>query len=88
MAVARRGAVSLDYADARPLAESWAAMPGSEIVFTSAATAVMRTDWVALSAIEVPDYQPPTWPGRRYPSRSIWIQRSATWRRRSPDRSG
>ena len=37
-------------------------MPGGEIVFTSAATAVVRTDWVALSAIEVPAYQPPTWP--------------------------
>ena len=62
MAVARRGAVSPDCADARPRAESWAAMPGGEIVFTSAATAVVRTDWVALSAIEVPAYQPPTWP--------------------------
>ena len=61
MAVARRGAVSLDYADARPLAEFWAAMPGGEILFTSAATAVVRTGGVAISAIEVPDYQPPTW---------------------------
>ena len=37
-------------------------MLGGEIVFTSAAAAVVRTDWVALSAIEVPAYQPPTWP--------------------------
>lgn len=62
MAIARREVVSLDCADARPLAEFWAAMLGGEIVFTSAATAVVRTEWVALSAIEVPAYQPPTWP--------------------------
>jgi hypothetical protein len=62
MAVARSGVVSLDCADAKPLAEFWAAMLGGEIVFTSAAAAVVRTDWVAVSAIEVPAYQPPTWP--------------------------
>lgn len=62
MAVARSGVVSLDCADARPLAEFWAAMLGGEIVYTSATAAVVRTDWVALSAIEIPDYQPPTWP--------------------------
>ena len=37
-------------------------MLGGEIVFTGAAAVVVRTDWVALSAIEVPGYQPPTWP--------------------------
>lgn len=37
-------------------------MLGGEIVFTSAAAAVVRSDWVALSAIEVPAYKPPTWP--------------------------
>jgi len=62
MAVARSGVVSLDCGNAKPLAEFWAAMLGGEIVFTSAAAAVVRTDWVALSAIEVPAYQPPTWP--------------------------
>jgi glyoxalase superfamily protein len=67
MAVTRSGAVSLDCADARPLAEFWAAMLGGEIVFTSATTAVVRTDWAALSPIEVPDYQPPTWPEPEVP---------------------
>lgn len=62
MAVARSGVISLDCADAKPLAEFWAAMLGGEIVYTSAAAMVVRTDWVALSAIEVPAYQPPTWP--------------------------
>jgi hypothetical protein len=37
-------------------------MLDGEIVFTSAAAAVVRTDWVTLSAIEVPAYQPLTWP--------------------------
>lgn len=62
MAVARTGVVSLDCAHARPLAEFWAAMLGGEIVFTSAAAVVVRTSWLALSAIEVPAYRPPTWP--------------------------
>jgi hypothetical protein len=54
--------VSLDCADAPPLAEFWAAMLGGEIVFTSSTAAVVRTDWVALSAIAILDYEPPTWP--------------------------
>jgi len=62
MAVARSGVVSLDCADAKPLAEFWAAMLGGEIVYTSAAAMIVRTGWVALSAIQVPAYQPPTWP--------------------------
>jgi hypothetical protein len=62
MAVARAGFVSLDCADARPLAEFWAAMLGGEIMFTSATTVDVRTDWVWLSAMEVPDFEPPTWP--------------------------
>lgn len=63
MAVARSGFVSLDCADARPLAEFWAAMLGGEIVFTTATGTVgVHTDWIWLGAIEVPDCKPPTWP--------------------------
>ena len=63
MAVARSGIVSLDCADARPLAEFWAAMLGGEIMFTTAAGTVgVRTGWTWLSFIEVPGYRPPTWP--------------------------
>jgi hypothetical protein len=42
-------------------------MLGGEIVYTNAGTAVVRTDWVAISAIEVPAYEPPTWPAPDVP---------------------
>jgi len=38
MAVARSGFISLDCADPVKLAEFWAAMPGGEIMFTTATT--------------------------------------------------
>ena len=62
MAVARRGFVSLDCADPVVLADFWAAMLGGEVVFTSTTTVDIRTEWVWLSAMKVPDYTPPTWP--------------------------
>ena len=57
----------MDCADTRPLAEFWAAMLGGEIMFTSATTADVRTDWVWLSAMEVPGYRRPTWPDADIP---------------------
>lgn len=69
MAVARRGFVSLDCADATSLAGFWAAMLGGEIMFTSPTGAVgVRTDWVWLVAIEIPGYTPPTWPSADVPT--------------------
>ncbi len=62
MAVARTGFVTLDCADPRPLAEFWAGMLGGTIVFTTAAAVGVRTEWIRLAAMAVPDYQPPTWP--------------------------
>jgi hypothetical protein len=62
MAVARSGFMSLDCADPMPLAEFWASMLGGKIMLASATTAGVRTDWVWLSAMKVPDHQPPTWP--------------------------
>ena len=68
MAVARRAFVSLDCADAVPLAEFWAAMLGGEIMFATAAGAVgVRTHGVWLIAIEISDYRPPTWPDAGIP---------------------
>jgi Glyoxalase-like domain len=67
MAVARSGFVSLDCADPVKLAEFWAAMLGGEIMFTTATTVDIRTDWMWLSAMKVPDYQPPTWPAGDVP---------------------
>jgi glyoxalase superfamily protein len=57
----------LDCLDPGPLAEFWAAMLGGEIVYTSAVTALVRTDWVALAAMAIPDYEPPTWPDASVP---------------------
>jgi hypothetical protein len=62
MAVARNGFVTLDCADPGPLAGFWAAMLGGEVVFTTATTVGVRTDWTRIAAMAVPDYQPPTWP--------------------------
>jgi hypothetical protein len=62
MAVARKGFVSLDCADPVLLAEFWAAMLGGEIMFTSATTVDIPTEWVWLSTMKIPDYVPPTWP--------------------------
>jgi Glyoxalase-like domain len=67
MAVARGGFVSLDCADPVALAEFWAAMLGGEIMFTSATTADIRTEWVWLSAMKIPDYLPATWPAGDVP---------------------
>ncbi len=62
MAVARHRFVSLDCADPVQLAKFWAAMLGGEIMFTTAPTVDIRTEWVWVSAVKIPDYKPPTWP--------------------------
>lgn len=67
MAVAQRGFVTLDCADPGTLAEFWAAMLGGTVMFTTATTVGVRTDWTWLAAMAVPDYQPPTWPGDGVP---------------------
>ena len=67
MAVARSGFVSLDCADPLTLGEFWAAMLGGEIRFTSATTVGVRTDWVWLTALKIPDYVAPTWPDSDVP---------------------
>ena len=67
MAVATSGFVSIDCAHAMPLAQFWAAMLGGEIFDTSDTTADVRTDWVWISAMEIPDYESPTWPEGHVP---------------------
>jgi hypothetical protein len=42
-------------------------MLGGEIMFTDETTADVRTEWVWISAMEIPDYRPPTWPGGDVP---------------------
>lgn len=68
MAVGRRRFVSLDCGDAKPPAEFWAAILGSESMFTIAsATVGVPTDWAWLSSIQGADYSPPTWPAAGVP---------------------
>ena len=67
MAVARSLFVSLDCADPLALGEFWAAMLGGEVRFTSETTVGVRTDWVWLAALKVPDYVAPTWPAADIP---------------------
>lgn len=54
--------VTLDCTDPGPLAEFWAAILGGEVMFTTATSVGVRTDWTWIAAMAVPDYQPPTWP--------------------------
>ena len=42
-------------------------MLGGEIRFTSATTVGVRTDWVSLTALKIPDYVAPTWPDSDVP---------------------
>jgi hypothetical protein len=67
MAVARQVFISLDCAEPAPLADFWAAMLGGEVKFATATAVGVRTDWVWLTAIQVADYQPPSWPGSEIP---------------------
>ena len=67
MVVARAGFVSIDCAHPVPLAQFWAAMLGGDVRFTSEETADVWTEWVWLSAMRVPGYTPPTWPGGEVP---------------------
>ena len=68
MAVARRGVVTLDCSHPRMLGEFWAAMLGGEVVFAHENAVGVRTDWVAIAAIRVPDHRPPTWPDADVPT--------------------
>ncbi|HEY5091893.1 MAG TPA: VOC family protein [Acidimicrobiales bacterium] len=67
MVVARRGIVSLDCDDPDTLAEFWAAMLGGEVMFRHDTSIVVRTEWLWMSAMRIPDYRAPTWPSNDVP---------------------
>jgi len=67
MAVARTMFVTLDCADARALAEFWAAMLGGTIVFSTPGSVGVRSEAGRLAAMVVADYRPPTWPESQVP---------------------
>ena len=88
MAVARTGFVSLDCAAPVTLGEFWAAMLGGEIMFTSARTVGIRTDWVWLTALKVDDYVAPTWPEGDVPKQIHLDLAVSELEERSPRPSG
>lgn len=67
MVVSRGGIVTLDCHDHAALAAFWAEMLGGEVMFTYDTSTVVRTPWMWLSTMEIPDYRPPTWPSNEVP---------------------
>ncbi len=67
MAVTRRVLVSLDCAEPAPLAAFWAAMLDGEVVFATPTTVIVRSRPIWLTALQVSDYCPPTWPAGDVP---------------------
>lgn len=67
MAVGRLGSIALDCDDPRALAAFWSALLGAEVAFESDAFVAIHTDRVWITAMQVPDHRPPTWPGGSVP---------------------
>jgi hypothetical protein len=67
MAVARLASVALDCAEPAALAEFWAALVGGEVAYSSDEFVAVKTDRGWLTAVRVPDYEPPSWPGGAMP---------------------
>ncbi|MGA3148757.1 MAG: VOC family protein [Acidimicrobiales bacterium] len=67
MAVARLGSVSLDCNDPLALATFWASMLEGDVAFTSDHFVAVKTDRGWISAVHIPDYRAPTWPGGDIP---------------------
>ena len=67
MAVARLGSVSLDCSDPLALGTFWASLLEGELAFTSEQFVAVKTDRGWITAIQVPDYRAPTWPGAEVP---------------------
>lgn len=68
MTLANLAAVTLNCADPEPLAQFWAELLGGEIVYRSENAAIVNTGRGGVSAVRVPDYEPPTWPGGATPN--------------------
>jgi hypothetical protein len=62
MANIRVGSVALDCGDPVALGTFWAQLLGGEIAFSSEEFVAVKTDRVWVTAVRVPDHQPPTWP--------------------------
>ncbi len=62
VATARLASIALDCASPTGLGTFWAQLIGGEIAFTSDTFVAVKTDRMWLAAVQVEDYQPPTWP--------------------------
>ena len=62
MALARLGQICLDCDDPAALAAFWAALLGGEVAPVDDDVVVVGNKVIALAALRVPGYQPPTWP--------------------------
>ena len=67
MAVAQGVFLTLDCSDPKALGEFWAAMLGGEVVVSRPTTAMVRTEWMWLAAMQIADYVAPTWPTGEVP---------------------
>jgi hypothetical protein len=67
MAVATGGFIALDCADAQQLGRFWADMLGGQMIAINQDVVAVRTDWIWLTALRVPDYVAPTWPANDVP---------------------
>ena len=67
MAVARWRSVALDCAEPGPLAEFWAQLLDGTIVFSSDEFVAVQVEQMWLAAVQIPDYQPPSWPDGTMP---------------------
>jgi hypothetical protein len=52
----------LDCSDPVALGAFWAQLLGGEVAFSSEEFVAVKTDRVWVTAVRVPDHQPPTWP--------------------------
>jgi hypothetical protein len=62
VALARLGQICLDCDDPAVLAAFWAALLGGEVGPVDDDVVVVGSRVIALAALRVPGYQPPTWP--------------------------
>lgn len=59
--------ITLDCADKTALGTFWAEMLGGTVVYTDDRVSVVHTERGTITAVTVPEYQPPTWPNGATP---------------------
>jgi catechol-2,3-dioxygenase len=80
MTTVRLGAVSLDAADPRPLADFYRHLLGADTIFESEDFIALKTAGIFLTVQRVADHRPLTGPTGRYPNNCTWNWPSTTSR--------